>query len=88
MHFFNCLFLAFAAIAASSPAAKIPVRADYPSTDGVKFTIDGNATYFAGTNSYWISFLTDDANVDLVMSHLKTADLKVLRVWGNTFLLT
>jgi hypothetical protein len=81
MNFFSIIFLAFAAVVASS--AKIPVRAQYPSTSGLKFTIDGNATYFAGSNSYWISFLTNDADVDLVMSHLNIANLKVLRVWGS-----
>ncbi|EPE27817.1 (Trans)glycosidase [Glarea lozoyensis ATCC 20868] len=80
MNFFTLIFLALTAVVANS--AKIPIRAQYPSTSGLKFTIDGNATYFAGTNSYWISFLTNDADVDLVMSHLNTANLKVLRVWG------
>lgn len=46
------------------------------------FTIDGATEYFAGTNAYWISFLTNNADVDLVMSHLRSSGLKVLRVWG------
>jgi mannan endo-1,4-beta-mannosidase len=82
MNLLAVIFLALAALAATSPA-NIPIRADYPSPSGLKFDINGNVTYFAGTNSYWISFLTDDADVDLVMSHLKTANLKVLRVWGE-----
>ncbi|KAK3672346.1 hypothetical protein LTR78_007653 [Recurvomyces mirabilis] len=51
-------------------------------TSGTKFIIDGKPTYFAGTNTYWIGFLTNNADVDLVMSHLQTARIKVLRVWG------
>jgi mannan endo-1,4-beta-mannosidase len=86
MNLLTVIFLAFTAIAATSPA-KILIRADCASPSGLKFNIDGKVAYFAGTNSYWISFLTDDANVDLVMSHLKTANLKVLRVLGNTSLL-
>lgn len=54
----------------------------YPSTSGTKFVVDGTTGYFAGTNAYWISFLTDDADVDLVMSHLSSAGITILRVWG------
>lgn len=35
-----------------------------------------------GTNTYWIGFLTNNADVDLVMTHLVASGLKVLRVWG------
>ncbi|KAG9239575.1 mannan endo-1,4-beta-mannosidase A [Amylocarpus encephaloides] len=54
----------------------------FSSVSGLKFNIDGETKYFAGTNSYWIGFLTNNADIDLVMSHLKTSKLKVLRVWG------
>ncbi|TVY38395.1 Mannan endo-1,4-beta-mannosidase, partial [Lachnellula subtilissima] len=46
------------------------------------FSIDGKAQYFAGTNTYWIGFLTNNSDVDIVMSHLAASQLKVLRVWG------
>ena len=49
---------------------------------GTSFNIDGHTGYFAGTNSYWIGFLTNNDDVDLVMSHLAASGLKVLRVWG------
>jgi hypothetical protein len=86
MNLLTIAFLAFATIVATSPTNILAheKRARYPSVSGLKFNIGGNVTYFAGTNSYWISFLTNDGDVDLVMSHLKTANLKVLRVWGNT----
>lgn len=49
---------------------------------GNLFNIDGKTGYFAGTNSYWIGFLTNNADIDLVMSHLQTSGLQILRVWG------
>ncbi|OOQ88079.1 putative mannan endo-1,4-beta-mannosidase A [Penicillium brasilianum] len=57
-------------------------KASIPSRDGLRFVIDGQAEYFAGSNSYWIPFLKSNSDVDLVMSHLKQSGLKVLRVWG------
>jgi mannan endo-1,4-beta-mannosidase len=54
----------------------------FPSTSGLNFTIDGETSYYAGTNSYWIGFLTNDADVDLVMQHLHDSGLRILRVWG------
>jgi mannan endo-1,4-beta-mannosidase len=42
----------------------------YAKTSGSVFTINGKTEYWMGTNAYWLSFLTDNANVDLVMSHL------------------
>ena len=53
-----------------------------PGKSGTQFTINGETGYFAGTNSYWISFLTNNADVDTVMSQLQSSGLKVLRVWG------
>jgi mannan endo-1,4-beta-mannosidase len=44
--------------------------------------IDGKEGYYAGTNAYWISFLTNNADVDLVMGHIQDSGLKILRVWG------
>lgn len=46
------------------------------------FNINGKVQYFSGTNTYWIGFLTNNADVDLVMSDLAATGLKVLRVWG------
>ncbi|KAI3538532.1 mannanase [Colletotrichum filicis] len=54
----------------------------FPSASGTKFTIDGQTKYFAGSNSYWISFLTNNADVDLVMDNVAKAGLKIFRVWG------
>ncbi|RMJ27596.1 hypothetical protein PHISP_01516 [Aspergillus sp. HF37] len=57
-------------------------ESSFPSTDGLQFSIDGQTGYAAGSNSYWIGFLTNNDDVDLVMSHLNESGLKILRVWG------
>jgi mannan endo-1,4-beta-mannosidase len=49
---------------------------------GTRFSIDGKTGYFAGTNSYWIGFLSNTKDVDTVMDHLSSSGLKILRVWG------
>ncbi|KAJ2991211.1 hypothetical protein NUW58_g2596 [Xylaria curta] len=54
----------------------------FPSTSGLNFQIDGKTGYFAGTNSYWIGFLTNNADVDKALDELKKSGLKILRVWG------
>jgi mannan endo-1,4-beta-mannosidase len=54
----------------------------FASTSNLQFTIDGKTGYFAGSNSYWIGFLTNNADVDLVFDHMKESGLKILRVWG------
>ncbi len=67
---------------APEPDALAPRATSYPSASGLSFNIDGTVKYYAGTNSYWIPFLTNNADVDLVMGHLQSAGLKILRVWG------
>jgi mannan endo-1,4-beta-mannosidase len=54
----------------------------FPSTSGTSFVIDGKQQYFAGTNTYWIGFQTNNADVDLVMKNIASSGMKVLRVWG------
>ncbi|TAQ90956.1 hypothetical protein B7494_g716 [Chlorociboria aeruginascens] len=76
------LALAFSIESEAEAYQSLDKRAANPSVSGLKFNIDGVVDYFAGTNAYWIGFLTNNADVDLVMSHLQTAGLKVLRVWG------
>ncbi len=93
MRFRKLAVLAFAGLTIASPistdigfstsAQGLEKRASYPSVSGLKFSIDGKVAYFAGSNSYWIGFLTNNADVDLVMTHLKSSGLKVLRVWGE-----
>ncbi|OQE32747.1 hypothetical protein PENFLA_c001G01480 [Penicillium flavigenum] len=54
----------------------------FAKVDGLKFNIDGESKYFAGTNSYWLPFQTNNADVDSVLKNLKKSGLKILRVWG------
>ncbi|KAJ5977446.1 endo-1-4-beta-mannosidase [Penicillium viridicatum] len=68
-----------------SVPVKTPVPAaggSFAKTDGLKFNIDGETKYVAGTNSYWLPFLTNNADVDSVFKNLKSSGLKILRVWG------
>ena len=37
---------------------------------------------FAGTNAYWLPFLTSDADVDTTFKAVAAAGLKVVRTWG------
>jgi mannan endo-1,4-beta-mannosidase len=66
----------------ASPTARSPSAGTFPSRNGTLFSIDGVTKYFAGSNSYWISFLTNNADVDLVMGHVAQAGLKIFRIWG------
>ncbi|KAJ5698040.1 hypothetical protein N7462_000045 [Penicillium macrosclerotiorum] len=66
----------------TSTTTAVATSTGFPSTNGLKFTIDGETSYYAGTNSYWIGFLTNDDDVDLVMDHLNESGLRILRVWG------
>lgn len=54
----------------------------FSGTDGLNFTIDGQVDYFVGTNSYWIGFLTNNSDVDLVLDHMRDSGIRILRVWG------
>ncbi|KAF2866209.1 glycoside hydrolase superfamily [Massariosphaeria phaeospora] len=76
------LFPFIAAVAALPATSNIAPRASIAKADGLKFNIDGVTKYYAGTNSYWIPFLTNDNDVDFIMNHLQTAGHKILRIWG------
>ncbi|KAK0641757.1 glycoside hydrolase superfamily [Cercophora newfieldiana] len=65
-----------------SLAGVLPTASAKSTVNGTRFSIDGVTKYFAGTNSYWISFLTNDADVDLAMGNIAKSGLKILRVWG------
>lgn len=68
--------------ASTTTTTAVSTSTVFPKTNGLNFTIDGETSYFAGTNSYWIGFLTNNADVDLVMQHLYSSGLRILRVWG------
>ncbi|KAF2267301.1 glycoside hydrolase [Lojkania enalia] len=74
--------LLLAGAVAALPGTNHVHRASISKADGTKFNIDGVTKYYAGTNSYWIPFLTNDNDVDTIMSHLQSSGHKILRIWG------
>ncbi|KAL4860617.1 hypothetical protein BDV12DRAFT_204850 [Aspergillus spectabilis] len=80
MKYFLSLLSTIAPLALATPVAR--QLGSNPSVDGLNFVIDGVTGYFAGTNAYWLPFLTNDADVDLAMGHLAESGIKILRVWG------
>ena len=82
MRYLSFLSLGLLSLATALPAAQQGAADTFPGKSGTRFTIDGKAGYFAGSNSYWIGFLTNNADVDTVMDHLSQSGMKILRVWG------
>ncbi|OIW31898.1 glycoside hydrolase [Coniochaeta ligniaria NRRL 30616] len=80
----SLLTLGLLSLARALPSVKPDTAsaASIATANGTRFTIDGQTAYFAGTNSYWIGFLTNNADVDLVLDHISQSGLKILRVWG------
>ncbi|KAK3323996.1 glycoside hydrolase superfamily [Cercophora scortea] len=74
------LALGLLSLAHALPSAK--AKSALATTNGTRFSIDGETKYFAGTNSYWIGFLTNNKDVDTVLDHISASGLKILRVWG------
>jgi mannan endo-1,4-beta-mannosidase len=64
--------------ACSAVSAVAAQFTNYAKTSSHVFTINGKTEYFAGTNTYWLGFQINNADVDLVMSHLAAV--------GNHFL--
>ena len=63
-------------------AVSLSCAAPTSTVNGTRFSIDGLTKYYAGTNAYWIGFLTNNADVNLVMDNINRSGLKILRVWG------
>lgn len=95
MHFLSLSMALLAGLVSALPAIQHDSRSSSPisaranttrtisQTSGLSFTFDDVVTpYYSGTNSYWIGFLTSNADIDGVMVELATAGIKVLRVWG------
>ncbi|KAK4237347.1 glycoside hydrolase superfamily [Achaetomium macrosporum] len=73
------LSLGLLSAAQALPSGKAAASA---TVNGTRFSMDGKTGYFAGTNSYWIGFLTNNRDVDTVLDHISSSGLKILRVWG------
>lgn len=69
--------LGLAALAAAVPSHRQPRQSGAP-----VFNIDGKNQYFAGTNTWWMSHLTSDDDVEQAMSQIAKSGLKVTRVWA------
>ena len=52
----------------NQPIQKRVVTASSPS--GRLFDIDGKVQYFAGTNAWWLGYLTSDDDLDIAMSEI------------------
>ncbi|KAL2821839.1 glycoside hydrolase superfamily [Aspergillus cavernicola] len=74
------LLSALGAITSATPCPR--QTSSNPSTDGLSFVIDGETRYFAGSNAYWLPFLTNNADVDLALDHIAESGLTILRTWG------
>ena len=75
--FASALLLAISVTAAPTARA----NAASVTTSGTTFAIDGKEGYVVGTNVYWLAYQSTDV-VDEVMSHLVSAGVKVIRMWG------
>jgi mannan endo-1,4-beta-mannosidase len=53
-----------------------------PKANVLHFELDGETKYWAGTNAYWLGYLTNNADVDLVLDHMAQAELRIIRIWG------
>ncbi|KAI0171341.1 glycoside hydrolase superfamily [Pestalotiopsis sp. NC0098] len=66
----------------TTTSAASTATGSFAKTDGLFFNLDGVTKYYPGTNSYWISFLTSNDDVDSTLDDLVANDLKILRIWG------
>lgn len=66
----------------TTSSSAVSTATGFAKTNGVLFEIDGETTYYAGTNCYWCGFLTENGDVDHVMEDIASSGLKIVRVWG------
>ncbi|KAH6655500.1 fungal cellulose binding domain-containing protein [Truncatella angustata] len=70
------------ATSTSKTSTAVSTATGIPKVDGTLFNLDGVTKYYPGTNSYWISFLTSNDDVDSTLDDLVDSGLKILRIWG------
>lgn len=66
----------------STTTSSTPASTGFAKVNGLNFTIDGETNYFVGTNTYWLAFLNNNSDVDLVLKDIASSGMKILRVWG------
>ncbi|OAA66774.1 glycoside hydrolase family 5 protein [Niveomyces insectorum RCEF 264] len=49
---------------------------------GQLFNINGNVSYFAGTNAWWLGHLTKNEDVDKALQEIVDTKYKIVRVWA------
>jgi hypothetical protein len=62
--------------------ADAPTNSSFAKADGTRFNIDGVTKYYAGSNSYWLAFQTNNADIDKVLDNFVSSGLKIFRIWG------
>ncbi|KAG8960193.1 hypothetical protein FRC03_006917 [Tulasnella sp. 419] len=68
--------------AAASAFPFFPDRSGFVKASGQKLVLNGKPFYFAGTNAYWFSFISNISDVSLAMDKAKESGLTVVRTWG------
>ncbi|KAH8660425.1 family 5 putative glycoside hydrolase [Xylariales sp. PMI_506] len=51
-------------------------------TAGRLFNVDGQVSYFAGSNAWWLAHLSKNSDVDIALKEVANTKYKILRVWG------
>ena len=54
----------------------------FAKANGTMFNIDGVTKYYAGSNSYWLTFQMNNADIDKVLDNFVASGLKIFRIWG------
>lgn len=71
-------------ITTSTRASPTIVRAPMGTvtTCGTEFRVNAKKFYFVGSNAYWLTFLTNKADIDYALDQFRASGMKVLRIWG------
>lgn len=84
MRFPNVLSAAIAllSVSTSSLSAGLPFHPNFVQPVNTHFEINGAPYYYAGTNAYWFSFLTNLSDVSSAMDQAVANGLRVIRTWA------
>ncbi|KAI5792476.1 glycoside hydrolase [Peziza echinospora] len=66
----------------AGPTATSTPSTGYVTTSGTEFRLNGKKFYFVGSNAYWLTYLTNNADIDYALDQFKASGMKVLRIWG------
>ncbi|KAI5778740.1 glycoside hydrolase [Geopyxis carbonaria] len=65
-----------ASTSTAAPATGIVTRS------GTNFMLNGKKFNYVGSNAYWLTFLTNTADVDFALDKFAASGMKVLRIWA------